>query len=74
VSEHTQPLARARELVDAQAGANYLAVDRSWVYTHAAELGARPAGRGTESTAQVQPRGGRRAADRLPRWQEVTGH
>src|SRR5262245_8249957 len=38
---------RMREaLVDAQAVADYLAVDRDWVYTHAAELGARRLGAG----------------------------
>jgi hypothetical protein len=48
MSEHTRPLARPRGLVDAQAVAECLAVDRDWVYAHADELGVLRLGRGLE--------------------------
>ena len=49
MSEHAQRLAPGRGLVDARAVANYLAVDRSWVYEHADELGARRLGDGPKA-------------------------
>ena len=45
-THRTRQNARATELVDAAAVAEYLSVARSWVYEHASELGARRLGAG----------------------------
>jgi hypothetical protein len=49
MSKYTPHLGGARGLVDAQAVADYLAVDRGWVYAHAGELGARRLGEGPKA-------------------------